>query len=123
MIRKDGATFGKMIFKLGLANIYGYKHKRYQILMRFIPFFLTLTAVSFIPYVSEYVLFLIALVILLVSFAVMMASPRRVALHDLTAQTIVIEANTSKIFETRADEIAYTMEEDGGVIVDDETNN
>ncbi len=116
IIRKDGATLGKMIFKLGLANIYGYKHQRYQVLMRYIPLFLTLTALSFIPFVTEYILVLIGLIILLVSFALMMASPKRTALHDLTGQTIVIETNTSKIFETRADEIAFSMLEDENYI-------
>ncbi len=113
LIRKDGATFGKMIFKLGLANIRGYKHRRYQILLRFLPYVLTLTAVTLFPFSSLYLLLLIALVVLLVSFALMMASPKRTALHDLSGQTIVIETKTSKIFETSADEMAYIEVEDG----------
>lgn len=120
LIRKDGATFGKMIIGLRLANNLGYKHKKWQILLRAVPFYVTFTALCFIPFGDIEILLLMGLVILLVSFTLMMASPKRVSLHDLTAGTIVVDRKTSIIFDTSADEIAYSMKEDG--LVDEKGN-
>ena len=123
LIRKDGATFGKMIMHLGLAEIHGYTHRRYQILLRAIPFVLTLSVICFIPFVDIYILSLIGLVMMLVSFALLMASPKRTTLHDFTAQTIVVDTKSSILFETRADEVAYIYEEDGILPTSEDENN
>ena len=58
--------------------------------------------------------FLIVSVMFLVSFALAMASPKKMSLHDFVAQTIVV-SNDSIIFDTSVDERAYEQEEDGVV--------
>ncbi len=120
LLRKDGATFGKMLLKLGLASKLGFKHAKWQLFLRAIPFVATFTLISFLPFVEIEFLGLIALVMILVSFTFMMASPRRSALHDFTAGTIVIDKKSSIIFDTSADEFAYVSEEDG--LIDENGN-
>ena len=120
LLRKDGATFGRMILKMQLANSFGYKHSRWQILLRCIPFYVTFTALCFLPLTDMSIVLVIALVILLVSFALMMASPKRRSLSDFTSGLIVVDKKGSIIFDTSADELAYIMEEDG--LVDENGN-
>lgn len=110
MIRKDGATLGKIIFKLRLAHISGYSHHKYQLLFRFVPFLLTVLFVCLVPLGSIYTVVLIIAVMFLVSFALAMASPKKTSLHDFVAQTIVVSCD-SLIFDTSTDEEEYEISE------------
>ena len=108
---KGGATLGKKLFKLGLANYQGYKIKKYQLVLRFIPYLFTSICVLFVNS-SMFVVFSIVSIILLISFATMMASPKRSALHDYIARTIVIDAKGSLIFDNPLEEEKYIIKED-----------
>jgi uncharacterized RDD family membrane protein YckC len=112
LFMKNGATIGKKIFKLGLANMQGFKMKKYQLLTRFIPYFLTCLCVLLITYQSIYICLIIVAVMFLSSFAVSMGSPKKCALHDYTGQTIVIDAKDSIIFENYLTEEAYALKEE-----------
>lgn len=109
---KQGATLGKKIFKLGLANIAGYQFKKVMLLPRFIPFLLTVVAACLIPATTFYFSFIVVAVVFLSSFGVMMASPKKCSLHDYTGQTIVIDTKASIIFDDSLLEEQYVMKED-----------
>ena len=110
---KNGQTLGKKIFKLGLATYDGYKFSNYQLLLRFVPF-LVLDLALLIPMWSSIVLvIMIPIVVLLVSFALMMASPKKAALHDFAARTIVVDLESSMLFANELEEEAYIAKEDG----------
>lgn len=109
---KNGETLGKKIFKLGLANLEGYRYKKHQLLLRFIPFFITCVALTFIPATTLYFDFIIIAVMLLVSFGITMASPKKCAMHDYVARTIVIDTKTSIIFDNMILEEEYLKKED-----------
>ena len=51
--------------------------------------------------------------VVLISFALMMASPKRCALHDFAARTIVIDLEGSTLFENELEEEVYIRKEDG----------
>ncbi len=110
LIRKDGASIGKIIFKLRLAHISGYSFHKYQLLFRFVPFLVTVLFVCLVPLGSIYSVVLIIAVMFLVSFALAMASPKKTSLHDFIAQTIVVSSD-SLIFDSSADEEAYEISE------------
>lgn len=112
-LMKNGQTLGKKIFKLGLATYDGYIFSNKQLLLRFVPFFVAM-AVQLIPIIFSDMLYLIIFysALLLVSFALMMASPKRAALHDFAARTIVIDLATSIIFENELMEEQYIARED-----------
>ena len=59
----------------------------------------------------------ILLTIFLVSFAIAMASPKKTALHDLTARTIVVDLASSILFENEVEEEQYILKEDN--LIDD----
>ena len=52
------------------------------------------------------------LTIVLVSFTLSMASPKKSSLHDFTARTIVVNAKTSILFSNAAEEEDYIAKED-----------
>ena len=109
---KNGQTLAKKIFKLGLATYDGYKMSNYQLLLRIVPFVL-INAAMIIPVWSSIILvIMVYIVILLVSFALMMASPKKAALHDFAARTIVVDLNSSIIFLNELEEEAYIAKED-----------
>ncbi len=108
---KGGATLGKKLFKLGLANYQGYAIKKYQIILRFIPYLLT-SASLLIVTSGMFVVFSLVAVVVLVSFATMMASPKRSALHDYIARTLVIDMKGSIIFVNSLEEEKYIINED-----------
>lgn len=112
LIFKNGQTLGKKILKLGLANFDGYKFKNRQLAMRFMPYAVVSIALPLPFWNSSLTLFLIVLIVVLVSFALMMASPKRASLHDFCARTIVIDKKTSIIFEDFAEEALYLEKED-----------
>lgn len=112
LIFKNGKTLGKRVLGLGLANSEGYKFKNKQLIMRILP--LTVVALScLIPvWNSIYILGTVVLIMVLVSFALAMASPKKSSLHDFCARTIVINAKTSVIFEDFSEEAQYLEKED-----------
>ena len=113
---KNGQTLGKKINKLALANSDGYKFSNSRLLMRFVPFgVVTLSLLLLIP-VNIYLVMSIIAIILLVSFALAMSSPKRMSLHDFVAQTIVVDLKQSTIFNGPEDEDKYIAEEDKDVI-------
>ena len=115
---KNGQTVGKKIFKLGLATYDGYKMNDYQLLLRFVPI-LVVDLSLLLPFWSTvFSALIIPIVTLLVSFALMMASPKRAALHDFAARTIVIDYESSTIFKNELEEEAYIAKEDG-IVPDD----
>ena len=111
-IAKDGQTLGKKIFKLGLADADGYKFHSPRLLMRFMPFVVVDAALLFLVAINLYVVLSIVGVVFLVSFTLAMSSPKRMSLHDFTAQSIVVDLKTSKIFSTVIEEEDYVMRED-----------
>ena len=111
-LMKNGQSFGKKIFGLGLANSDGYKFTNSRLLMRFVPFAVIDISLFFMILVNLYLVLLIVLIIFLVSFALAMSSPKRMSLHDLTAQSIVIDMKSSTIFATVEEEEAYVLKED-----------
>lgn len=110
--RKDGATLGKMLLKLGLANFRGYKFKKSQLLMRFIPYVLVLIFMLIFYFLDIVTTILIVSAIVLVSFGLSMGSPRKSALHDFVAQTMVIDARGSIIFNDEAQELDFLEKEE-----------
>lgn len=109
---KNGQTPGKKVFKLGLASYDGYKSSNIKLLLRFIPFFLTV-GITLLPFWNGIIiLFIIYLVMFLVSFALAMASPKKCALHDFVARTIVVDRKSSIIFDNEIDEEEYIEKED-----------
>lgn len=95
---KDGRTVGKRVFKLALTNFEGYKMKNSQLLMRFLPFLITVVGVTFIPTSNLWVVFAIPAIMVAISYALSMGSPKKSALHDFTGRTIVIDAVSSVIY-------------------------
>ena len=61
---------------------------------------------------SIYVCLAIPTIIGLVSFCLMMASPKKCALHDYLARTIVVDKNASVLFNNPIEEEKYLLEED-----------
>ena len=111
-ILKDGQTLGKKIFKLGLADADGYKFHNHRLLMRFMPFLVVNASLMFLVAINLYIVLSIVAVVFLVSFTLAMSSPKRMSLHDFTAQTIVVDLKTSKIFSTVEEEEKYVLRED-----------
>ena len=112
LILKDGQTVGKKVFKIGLANSDGYKFKNRQLLMRFMPFLVCDLGILIFTELSLYLVLMIYLIIFLVSFALAMASPKKMSLHDFTARTIVVDLKTSRLFVDENEEEKYLIEED-----------
>ena len=113
LIFKNGTTIGKKIFKLGLATYDGYKFSNYQLILRIVPFAI-LDLAMLIPVWSSILLVVsVFLVVLLTSFALMMASPKKAALHDFAARTIVVDLKSSTLFLNEIEEEAYIAKEDG----------
>ena len=109
---KKGQTPGKKVFKIGLASYDGYSFNNLKLLLRFIPLFLTV-GITLLPFFNGIiVLFIIYVVMFLVSFALAMASPKKCALHDFVARTIVVDYKTSIIFDNEIDEEEYIEKED-----------
>ena len=112
LIFKNGQTFGKKIFHLGLANSDGYKLSNGRLLMRFLPFLIVDLSMLFLILVNLYVVLLIILIIFLTSFALAMSSPKRMSLHDITGRTIVVDLKDSTLFSTVQEEEKYILKED-----------
>jgi len=112
LFMKDYATLGKKFFKLGLANMQGYKATKWQVILRFIPYLITCAAVMLVTVADFFIVFIIVAVMILTSFGLSMASPKHSALHDYVAQTIVIDAKDSIIFDNYILEEEYIKEED-----------
>lgn len=113
LIFKQGRTVGKKVFKLALATSDGYAFENKQLPMRLMPLVIVLLA-FLIPIWSDFfILMIIPMTIFLVSFALAMASPKKAALHDFTARTIVVDDKSSIIFENEAQEEMYIAKEDG----------
>ena len=111
-LMKNGQTFGKKAFGIGLANSDGYKLINARLIMRFLPFAVVDISLFFLILVNLYLVLLTILIIFLVSFALAMSSPKRMALHDLTGRTIVVDIKASTLFETIDQEEAYVLKED-----------
>lgn len=111
-ILKDGQTLGKKIFKLGLADADGYRFHNHRLLMRYMPFVVVNASLMFLVAVNLYVVLSIIGVVFLVSFTLAMSSPKKMSLHDFTAQSIVVDLKTSKLFETVEEEESYVLRED-----------
>ena len=109
---KNGQTVGKRIFKLGLANADGYAFSSSRLFMRFLPYLVVDLSFMILLQFNFYIVLTIVLVIFLVSFTLSMSSPKRMSLHDFTAQTIVVDLKTSTIFKTPQEEEAYILKED-----------
>jgi len=112
IILKGGKTVGKKVFGLGLADGDGYVLRNPQLLMRVMPIDVLILALLIPIWNSMLTIFIVVLVIFLISFTLVMASPKKSALHDFTARTIVIDAKTSILFSNAADEELYIAKED-----------
>ena len=109
---KKGQTLGKKLFGLSLADSDGYKMRNSQLFMRIMPYFVI--CLSFLlPIWNQLTTeFIVPTIVLLVSGALVMASPKRSSLHDFCAKTIVVNERTSIIFDNMADEEAFILKED-----------
>ena len=112
LIFRQGRTVGKKVFKLALATSDGYEFHNYQLAMRFMPLVVVLLSFLIPIWNDFFLLILIPMIVFLVSFALAMASPKKAALHDFTAKTIVVDDKTSLIFENELQEEAYIAKED-----------
>lgn len=112
LFMKNHATLGKKFQKLGLCAIDGYKMQKYQLIFRAIPLLLTLTLVFLLPVPSYYICFAIGAVILMISVGLAAASPKHASLHDYCGRTIVIDADSSIIFNDEIDEKEFIDAED-----------
>ena len=117
-ILKNGQTLGKKVFGIGLATSDGYKFRNHQLLMRFMPFLVCDLSLMLFIQVNMYLVLSIYLIIFLVSFAIAMASPKKMALHDFTARTLVVDLKTSILFDNPAVEENYLLKEDN-ILEDD----
>ena len=112
----NGQTFGKKIYKLGLANGDGYKFSNKRLIMRYVPYAVVVMSLMLLIPVNIYLVLSIVTTILLVSFALAMSSPKRMSLHDFVAQTLVINLKESIIFNGPIDEEEYIAKEDGKIV-------
>ena len=112
LIFKNGQTLGKKAFKLGLATADGYKFENKRLIMRFVPFAVVTISMIFLIEANMYIALTIVTTLLLVSFAISMSSPKRMSLHDFTAQTLVVDLKASTLFENAGDEENYVLQED-----------
>ena len=112
IILKNGQTVGKKVFKLILADSDGYKMRNTQLLMRYLPLGVIVLSLIFLAPLNLYVAITIILIMFLVSFALSMSSPKKMALHDFTARTIVVDFKTSIIFDNPLEEEQYIYKED-----------
>lgn len=108
----NSATFGKKIMKLGLCGIDGYSMKNWQLFIRVLPYIVTVVGMFLFPSTSYYLSFAIGVVILMVSFALFAASPKHCALHDYCARTLVIDVQSSIIFDNELEEEEFIKAED-----------
>lgn len=115
---RQGRTIGKKVFKLALATSDGYAFHNKQLIMRVMPLIVVMLAFLIPIWNDFFLLLLIPLIIFLVSFALAMASPKKAALHDFTARSIVVDDKSSLIFENEMEEDLFIRKEDG--IIDDE---
>ncbi len=120
LIFKQGRTLGKKLFKLALATSDGYEFHNYQLAMRLMPLVVVLLSFLIPIWNDIFLLVLIPMIVFLVSFALAMASPKKAALHDFTARTIVVDDKTSIIFSNELEEEKYIMKEDGFEVEEDE---
>ena len=87
-----------MLLKLGLVTTYGYKVKPVQILLRYFVFLIVnLISNLFIPVVLPFV-----------SLTVMVFTKRNKSVHDLAANTRVVDLTKSHIY-TDANEYANSL--------------
>lgn len=116
LIFKKGQTIGKKVFKIGLCNYEGYSLADYQIFLRYVPLFLLLSA-QLIPNVFSSILMIVIIytLVFMISFTFAVASPKKCALHDFAARTIVVDLSTSIIFDNQILEEEYLAKEDGFV--------
>ena len=80
--------------------------------MRFIPYVLVLIFMLIFYFLDIVTTLLIVSAIVLVSFGLSMGSPRKSALHDFVAQTMVIDARGSIIFNDEAQELDFLEKEE-----------
>lgn len=112
-IIKDGVTIGKKVFGLCLADSEGYKLKNKQLFMRVMPIDIVIFGLL-LPIWGDLTLIVVMFaIVFLVSFTFVLASPKRMALHDFTARTIVVDAKTSILFSNGLDEAEYIAKEEG----------
>ena len=112
LVFKNGQTLGKKVFKLCLSNSDGYEFKNTQLIMRFMPFAVCDLSLLALVRANMYVVMTIYLIIFLVSFALAMASPKKMSLHDFTARTLVVDFSSSIIFKDPYEEEKYLLKED-----------
>lgn len=113
LVFKNGQTIGKKIFGFALATYDGYKFHTWQLYLRYVPFFVVNLAMLAPIWTSIFISLGIFLAVILISFALMMASPKKTALHDFAARTIVVDNKSSILFENELEEEAYIRKEDG----------
>ena len=120
LIFKNGVTVGKKVFGLCLADSDGYTIKNHQVFLRIIPLYIFLLALL-IPIWKTYLALGIAVVVVfLTTFTFVMASPKKCAIHDFAARTIVVNARTSILFDNAAEEEAYIAKEDNVDLTSDD---
>lgn len=112
IVLKNGATVGKKVFGLGLANSDGYKMKNSQLAMRFMPYTVFILALLIPIWKSLSIPFVVLAAVFLVSSSIAMASPKKSSLHDFCARTIVVDTRTSILFDNFAEEEVYLRKEE-----------
>lgn len=113
-IFKDGATVGKLAFKLGLANMDGYRVTKWRIALRpALAIVISLIIFLGLYSVNIYISFMVGFVPFIISWVLTLASPKKCALHDYISQTVVVDMKTSEIFKNSLEEYVFLSKEEG----------
>lgn len=89
LLLRDGKTLGKLLFKISLSGIDDKPFKKWQILPR--SLFYVLIPVEMFFVTNSYINIGVIIILLIASICAMALTKRKTALHDLIAQTVVVD--------------------------------
>ena len=102
LVLKEGATLGKKVFALGLANSLGYRVGKGQLVLRALPQY-SLAAILLL-FVPQAVALALIFGLILVSYLLSIFTRGHKAVHDYIAATAVVDLRGGAIFQDRAEE-------------------
>lgn len=103
-----GKTIGKHIFSLAVTTDKGYLAKKWQIPLRYLIILGITVYVCLIS--SIYYQLLVVILLLLISLGVLLFTPRKKALHDLMAATVVIKTDKNTIIYPNEERYQQALE-------------
>lgn len=104
LLFKDGETLGKKMLGIGLVNRLGFRVSKPQIVLRQLPT-LALIEILFV-FISQYLVIMLFLGLLLVSYLFVLFDPKSRALHDRWSGTIAIDLQKSIFYANAKEEEA-----------------